>query len=258
MILFPACSTVPETGRKQMILMSPEEENSAGLTTFQKIKSSMKISGNSSRQAQVQRIGRKIANVTPMRNAQWEFIVFDDPDPNAFCLPGGKVGVQTGIFKVATNEAELAAVLSHEIGHAIARHSAEQASQNQILGLGVGVIGTAVSIGSSVATNGGFAPDAGTVSDVLGTGATLGMLLPFSRKQESEADQLGLIYMARAGYDPHAAVTFWKRMASYRKSAGEKETPAFLSTHPVDETRITRLEKAMPYALEEYRKATGR
>lgn len=254
--LLVGCSTVPETGRRQFVTMSPQDEAALGLQSFQEIKKAKTISRNSVRQAQVTRIGRRIANVTPLKDAAWEFVVFEDPEPNAFCLPGGKVGVQTGIFRLATTDAELAAVLAHEIGHAVARHSAEQHSQNQALGAGISVLSTAASIGASVATQGSFAPSAGTVSDVLGAGATLGVVLPFSRHHEKEADTLGLIYMARAGYDPRAALTFWRRMAAYSQSQG-RYVPAFLSTHPLDEQRIATLEKLMPKALEEWRRSTG-
>jgi len=238
---------VPETGRRQFITMTPQEEQNRGLTTFQKLKRSNKISGDSAQQARVRRIGLRIAAVTPMRNAPWEFLVFQDPEPNAFCLPGGKVGVQSGIFKIATTDAELAAVLSHEIGHAVARHSAEQISQNEAVGLGIGVLSTAVSIGASAAI--GYDPGAGTVSDVLGTGANLGFLLPFSRRQELEADRLGLVYMARAGYDPRAAITFWQKMQARPDNDGGI---SFLSTHPVNNRRIAELQKYLPQALAEY------
>lgn len=227
--------------------MTPQEEQNRGLTTFQKLKRSNKISGDSAQQARVRRIGLRIAAVTPMRNAPWEFLVFQDPEPNAFCLPGGKVGVQSGIFKIATTDAELAAVLSHEIGHAVARHSAEQISQNEAVGLGIGVLSTAVSIGASAAI--GYDPGAGTVSDVLGTGANLGFLLPFSRRQELEADRLGLVYMARAGYDPRAAITFWQKMQARPDNDGGI---SFLSTHPVNNRRIAELQKYLPQALAEY------
>ena len=238
---------MPETGRRQFITMTPQEEQNRGLTTFQKLKRSNKISGDSAQQARVRRIGLRIAAVTPMRNAPWEFLVFQDPEPNAFCLPGGKVGVQSGIFKIATTDAELAAVLSHEIGHAVARHSAEQISQNEAVGLGIGVLSTAVSIGASAAI--GYDPGAGTVSDVLGTGANLGFLLPFSRRQELEADRLGLVYMARAGYDPRAAITFWQKMQARPDNDGGI---SFLSTHPVNNRRIAELQKYLPQALAEY------
>lgn len=253
-LLFSACtSVVPETGRRQFITMSPQEEQSRGLSTFQKLKSSNKTSGSTAQQARVRRIGLRIAGVTPMRNAHWEFVVFQGSSPNAFCLPGGKVGVQTGIFKIATTDAELAAVLSHEVGHAVARHSAEQVSQNEAVGLGVGILGTAVSVGASAVT--GYAPSADTVSGILGTGANLGFLLPFSRRQELEADRLGLIYMARAGYDPRAAIVFWQKMAA-RRDAGDG--PSFLSTHPVDARRLAELQKFLPQAMAEYERATAR
>ena len=156
-----------------------------------------------------------------------------------------------GIFKIANSDAELATVLAHEIGHAVARHSAEDSSQKMAMGVGITVLSTAASIGTSVATRGAFTPDAGAVADVLGAGATLGVMLPFSRQQELEADRIGLIYMARAGYDPQAAVTFWKKMAVRSRTEGDA-TPSILRTHPLDERRIRELEKHMPNALVEY------
>lgn len=245
------CSTVPETGRLQFITMSKQTEVARGLNTFQRLKQSKPISSNSSQQAQVRRIGRRIANVTPMKGAQWEFVVFRNSDPNAFCLPGGKIGVMDGIFRIAKTDAELATVLAHEVGHAVARHSAEDASQKMAMGVGIGVLSTAASIGTSVATRGAFTPNAGVVADVLGAGATLGVMLPFSRQQELEADRIGLIYMARAGYDPRSAVTFWRKMAVYSRAEGDT-TPSFLRTHPLDERRIRELEKHMSKALAEY------
>lgn len=251
LVLLLGCSTVPETGRKQLNVLSSAQAAQMGLTAFNEIKQQTPISTNAAAAARVREVGERIASVVDLPDAQWEFVLFESPEPNAFCLPGGKVGVYTGLLPIARDDAGLATVIGHEVAHAVADHGAERVSQQmaaQLLGQGLGV---ALS-GQSQLTQQGVMQAYGLVGQV-------GVLLPYSRKHESEADFMGLLYMARAGYDPEAAVGFWERFAAYTAKQGGG-TPAFLRTHPVDSTRIADIKKAMPQAKAEYEraKAAGR
>jgi len=244
-ILFATgCSTVPETGRHQINLISAGEETQLGLTSFEQMKKETPISKDPAANALVQKVGKRIAAVAPLPNAQWEFVVFESKEANAFCLPGGKVGVYSGILSITKDEAGLAAVIGHEVGHAVAHHGAERMSQQMIQQTG----GTALATGLA-STDPRLQAAATTV---YGLGSQIGLMLPYSRKHESEADHLGLIYMARAGYDPEAAVQFWKRFADYNRQAGSG-SPAFLRTHPTDEARIKQIELWLPKAKAEYK-----
>lgn len=244
-LLLPGCATVPETGRSQLLLISPQQEMHLGLTEFNKLKASLPISRDASRQAQLQQVGRRIAAVAPLPGARWEFVLFDQPDEaNAFCLPGGKVGVYSGILPITRDEVGLATVVSHEIAHAVARHGAERASEQLVMQAGGGVLDVVVA---------SSAPKwRGAVLAAYGIGGQLGVTLPHSRAQELEADKLGLIYMARAGYDPRQAVAFWRRFSAYQSQQGGSNRSEFLSTHPLDETRIRALEGFMAEAMAEY------
>ena len=247
-VVVTACTVVPDTGRKQFNPLSPNEEAQLGLTEFEKLKRSKQVSRNPAYNAQVQRVGQRLAQVMPVPNAQWEFVVFEDPTPNAFALPGGKVGIHTGMFQITETDAGLAAVVGHEVGHVVARHSGERMAQGAL------TAGIAAVAGEALRRN----TDMGTAGQVA-TGAALGgaallHVQRFSRNQELEADQLGALYMARAGYDPRESVELWKRFAAWRAETGNvSRTPAFLSTHPLDEVRIAELERFMPRALTEYR-----
>lgn len=239
------CAIVPETGRQQLVLLSPREEMQLGLTEFEKIKQSKPISRDAAANAMLQEVGRRISAVAELPGAQWEFVLFEDPDtPNAFCLPGGKVGVFTGILPITKNEAGLATVVSHEVAHAVARHGAERVSQGLLLQLGGVALDAAMRNHTQQARQ--------IVLSAYGLGGTVGVLLPYSRRQELEADHIGLLYMARAGYDPREAVEFWKRFAEYNRQRGGGASIEFLSTHPVDATRIRELERLLPQALAEY------
>lgn len=241
-----SCATVPETGRSQLRLISPEQEMQLGLTEFEKLKQSTPVSKDADQQAMLERVGKRIAAVAPLAGAQWEFVLFDEPKvPNAFCLPGGKVGVYSGILPITRDEAGLATVIGHEVAHAVARHGAERVSEALLLESGAKVV-------DAVLTSQG--PQwRGAVLGAYGVGSNYGVVLPHSRRQELEADHLGLLYMARAGYDPRESVAFWQRFSAYQ---GKGEGPAFefLSTHPLDETRIRALQERMPQALAEYEK----
>lgn len=234
-----ACTTVPDTGRISFNFIPNTQLSQMGLTEFEKIKSKKRVSHNSSQTAAMNRVAQRLQRVVPMPNARWEFVLFDDGTPNAFALPGGKVGVNTGIFKVAHNDAQLAAVIGHELGHVVAGHSGERMSTGIL-----GAVG-AVALGAVLGGN-----DAGTRSaatSIAGTAVGLGMLR-FSRSQELEADRLGALYMARGGYDPRESIQLWKNFAAQSK----RTTPAFLSTHPLDSTRIENLSAFMPRAMAEY------
>ncbi|MGA4644274.1 M48 family metallopeptidase [Limisphaera sp. 4302-co] len=241
------CATVPETGRTQLRLIPPAEEVQLGLRSFEKLKQELPISKDAAARAMVEKVGRAIAAVAPLPDAQWEFVLFESPEANAFCLPGGKVGVYTGILPITQNEAGLAAVLGHEVAHAVARHGAERLSHEWLRQLGGRILVASISDSD---------PRAQQLAVLAyGIGTEVGAILPYSRLQESEADHMGLLYMARAGYDPREAVRFWQRFAAYNREQGGMRIPVWLRTHPLDETRIRQLEEWMPEALAEYEKA---
>jgi predicted Zn-dependent protease len=233
-----ACQTVPITGRSQLNLVSPAQEIQMGAQAYQETLKKAKLSTDPSVNALVTRVGRRIAAATGRNDLPWEFKVIDDPRTvNAFALPGGKVAVYTGILPMTRDEVGLAAVLGHEVSHVMARHSAERLSDQLILQLGVAVLGAAV----------------GASPQTTQAGARIlvnSILLPWGRKQESEADHLGLIYMAKAGYDPHAARDLWIRMGDAAK--GRTRQPEFLSTHPSEETRVRQIEGWLPEAMQYY------
>jgi metalloendopeptidase OMA1, mitochondrial len=238
-----ACQTVPFTGRSQIMLVPEGDEVKMGLESYQQILGKSKVSADARLAEQVTRVGRRIADATERKDYQWEFKVIEDAQVNAFCLPGGKVAVYTGILPVTRDDAGLAAVLGHEVAHAIARHGGERMSQ-ELAVHGLTLAGTQTLLAGR---------DPGTVqlvSGVLGAGASVGLLLPWGRAQESEADHLGLIYMAKAGYHPQAARDLWVRMGEASKGSRPME---FLSTHPLPETRIAQIGGWIPEALKYYK-----
>ncbi len=253
-----SCGTVAETQRSQLLLITPSQELQLGLTEFDKLKKSTPISRDARANEMLQRVGRRIAAQAKLANAQWEFVLFDQPKvANAFCLPGGKVGVFTGIFPITQNEAGLATVIGHEVAHAVARHGAERVSEGLLVEMGGKLLDQAMQENSATVR--------GIVLKGYGLGGQVGVMLPHSRKHELEADHIGLLYMARAGYDPNEAVAFWKRFGAYTQQQGGKQTTVFgvninefLSTHPVDSTRVAQLEQLMPKAMAEYQKGPGR
>jgi predicted Zn-dependent protease len=232
-----ACVTTPETGRSAFIIISEDTEMKLGQDAWDDVRSKEHETRDPAKKAIVERVGRRLADVTTHPEWPWEFRVFENKQANAFCLPGGKVAVYTGLFPYLGNEAGLATVLGHEVFHAIGRHGAQRISQQLVIEGGVDV----ASLGEPRLR--------GPVMGLLG----VGVVLPFSRSQESEADEVGLIYMARAGYDPAEAVEFWKRFAAGMEAGGRP--PEFLSDHPSDEHRIERLEKLQPRARGEAAKA---
>ncbi|MCX8108790.1 MAG: M48 family metallopeptidase [Verrucomicrobiae bacterium] len=243
-LLLAGCVTEPVTGRKQLILLTPSQELELGMTSFEQMKREMPINKDPAINALVQKVGKRIAAVADLPGAQWEFVVFDSNEANAFCLPGGKVGVYTGILPITKDEAGLATVIGHEVAHAAARHGAERLSQAMLLQTGGNVVGTYLGSKNSQTQ--------AIFNSIYGIGTQIGIVLPHSRTQESRADEIGLVYMARAGYNPEAAIEFWKRFAEYNKTTGGK-TPWFLRTHPLDEQRIADLQKWLPKAKQEFR-----
>lgn len=242
-ILFAGCTTVQETGRSQLNFISDQQLRLAASEQFEQMKQQMPVSQDADYNAQVQRVGQRIAKVVAERmpSANWEFVVFDDPQVNAFAMPGGKVGVFSGLLDLVDSDDELATVMGHEIAHVTANHGGERASQQTLAQLGAAGVGLWAE---------GKDPRTQQIAALAyGAGVQVGALLPYSRIQETEADEIGLEYAARAGYDPRAAITFWQKMAA---QAGAGATPQFLSTHPNPQNRIDRLRELMPRALEIY------
>lgn len=214
-----------------------------GLTAFNEVIKNETISTNQTYNDAVTRVGQRIAAVSHTQNYDWDFkVIEDDEQINAFALPGGKVAVYTGILPVAQTDAGLATVMAHEVAHVAARHGGERVSTGVLAQLG------AVGIGAAMGGSDPYVYEA--VMQAYGLGANVGVLLPFGRSQESEADRIGLIYMAKAGYDPREAVAFWERMEAV--SQGKSGPPEFLSTHPGYQTRIQNLHKWLPEAMTYY------
>lgn len=251
--LFTACATVPLTGRRQASLVSEAEMQQMATQSYREFLNAptTRVVNNTAQSRKVKEIGSKIQSaVVKYMNANgyadqiagfnWEYNLFESKDVNAWCMPGGKVAVFTGILPVTANDAGLATVMGHEIAHAIARHSSERYS-NAMIAQGLGsIVGGAVTKSEA---------GAGVFQQIFGVGAQAGVLLPNSRKQESEADRLGLTFMAMAGYNPASAIDFWQRMAA-QKNGGAP--PEFLSTHPSDATRIADIKRYLPEAQKFY------
>ena len=238
-----SCYKAPVTGRSQFIILTQSQENEMGLTAFNEVLKNEQISNNQSYNSAVTRVGQRIAAVSDTQNYEWDFkVIEDDEQINAFALPGGKVAVYTGILPVAETDAGLATVMAHEVAHVAARHGGERVSTGILAQLG------AVGVGAAMGGSDPFVYEA--VMQAYGLGANVGVLLPFSRSQESEADRIGLVYMAKAGYDPREAVAFWQRMDEAVK--GNPQPPEFLSTHPGYGTRIRNLQQWLPEAMVYY------
>ena len=253
-LLLTACSTVPVTGRSQLNLIPGSSMLSMSAQQYGTFLKENKLSQNQQQTATVKRVGSRIQDAVEryfaasglqdyLKKYKWEFNLVEDKQVNAWCMPGGKVVVYTGIMPIARDDAGLAVVMGHEIAHAIAEHGNERMSQGLLTQLG----GTALSTALSTQ------PDATRQlwMSVYGVGAQYGALMPYGRMQESEADHLGLVFMTMAGYDPNVAVAFWERMAAQK---GGKASPEFLSTHPADATRIANIKRLIPEVLAKYRK----
>ena len=234
--LVGSCATVEGTKRQQLMPLPDSYMDSLGVSAYSEMKAKDPISSDQALTHEMTAIAQKVAAATG-KQLGWEFTLFNSSQINAFCLPGGKVGVYTGMIPMAKSNAGLAAVLGHEMGHAIAHHSGERMSQQLLLS------GALMSVDALMADS---AKKQLTLA-ALGLGAQVGVTLPFSRLQESEADTLGLLYMARAGYDPHEAIQLWLRMD---KEGGAP--PEFLSTHPDSAKRAAALEEQLPKAMIEY------
>lgn len=251
--LLTACSTVPLTGRSQLILIPDNQVMSLSFDQYDQFLKEHKVAKGTSDAQMVLRVGQRIQKAVEsylrqngqsdlLNGYKWEFNLVEDKQVNAFCMPGGKVVVYTGILPVTKNEAGLATVMGHEIGHAIARHGNERMSQGLMAQMGGMALGAALSSRPQETQE--------LFMAAFGLGTQVGILLPYGRLQESEADRLGLIFMAMAGYDPKTAVSFWQRMAA---QSGKSAPPEFLSTHPSHSTRIEDIKKSLPEAMAYYK-----
>jgi predicted Zn-dependent protease len=241
--------TNPVTGESHRVGMSPQQEAALGLQSYEQILSQEHAIASGPEVDEVTTVARRLATAVGAdgKGFQWEVSVLQSPQQNAFCLPGGKICVYTGILPIAQTEAGLAAVMGHEMSHAIARHGSQRILQQQMTQTAMmGVQGSMSNMSYEQQR---------TLMGLLGAGAQYGMILPFSRKHESEADYMGTTYMARAGYDPHEAVELWKRMS---QSGSGQKPPEYASTHPSDATRIRQLEEWMPHFMAEYEKSRQR
>ncbi|WP_261875285.1 M48 family metallopeptidase [Vibrio rarus] len=225
-LLLTACATSP-TGRNQVVLFSDTQMSSLGSQSFAEMKNELKISKDKKTNAYVQCVTNAIIKHVPIQGSfsEWEVVVFDSPQVNAFALPGGKIGVYTGLLDVAVNQHQLATVIGHEIAHVLADHSNERMSHAQIANTGLQI--SNIALASQDYRN--------EIMALMGVGVQYGVLLPYGRTQESEADIVGLELMAKAGFDPYQSVELWKNMA---KASGGNHTPELLSTHPSHDTRI--------------------
>lgn len=252
MIFCAACSTVPITGRSQLAFMPESTMVSMAVSQYDEVKKTTPLSTDSHQAAMVQRVGDRLSKAVDaymrengmgdrVKYFQWEYHLFKKDEANAWAMPGGKIAFYTGIMDICQDETGVAVVMSHEIAHVIARHGAERYSQNILAAAG----GLAVGVATKDSKN-----QAAWMA-AYGVGTSVGLLLPYSRRHESEADRMGLIFMAMAGYDPRAAVDFWKRMSD---RSGGQAPPELLSTHPSNVTRIQQIQNEIPEAMKYYRK----
>jgi predicted Zn-dependent protease len=252
LVLF-SCSTVPVTERRGLHLVPDSELTSLSYREYDKVLKTSKLSTDMTKVSMVRRVGQRIAVAseelldetgrgTDIRNYKWEFnLIEDDKTVNAWCMPGGKVAVYTGLLPYSQDENGLAVVVGHEVAHAIAKHGNERMSQGLLAQFGA--------IGLSLALSGSPGVTSNIFMQAYGVGTQVGVLLPYSRVQESEADHIGLILMAKAGYDPHGAIALWQRM----NAKGGSRAPEFLSTHPAPESRIRNIESQIPEAMKYYK-----
>jgi len=233
------CVKTPISNKSAFILIPINQEVALGKQAFKQILKNEKYSNNKIVSDLIKTIGFRIAKISAMPNLDWEFKLIESKEQNAFALPGGKVAVYTGLIPIAMNEAGLATVMSHEIAHVIARHGAQRMTQQLVLS--AGLLATSLSLDNSRQKK--------LIMAALGVGIAYGFTLPFSRSNEAEADQIGLRYMAKAGYDPSEATRFWKRFSDVK---GGEKVPEFLSTHPADRRRIALIKKYLTRAKIDY------
>lgn len=254
LLVVQSCTRVPITGRRQTNLLPESDLMAMALTNYKEVLSQSKIVNTGANVESVNRVGGRISKAVTdymnthgfadrVANYNWQFSVIDDPTVNAWCMPGGKVAFYTGILPLCQDENGIAVVMGHEIAHAIARHGNERMSQGLMLQLG----GVALDVATSTKPE----ETRQLFQLAYGVGANVGVMLPYSRKHESEADRMGLIFMSMAGYNPNQAPLFWERMSK----VGGSKPPVLLSTHPTDEKRIADLKKNMPEALKYYKPA---
>lgn len=237
------CATVEGTGRRQLMLIPESQDAKLGADAYSQVLAEERESTDAEMTAVLRRVGERIAAVANRPDFEWEFRLIESEQVNAFCLPGGKIAVYTGILPIMQNEAGMAVVIGHEVAHAVARHGPERMSQQMSVSVVQEVLKHGLKNQSPTVQSGAL--------QAFGVGATVGAILPFSREHELEADNLGLMYAARAGYDPSESVPLWERMGA--ASAGSP--PEFLSTHPHVENRITQLKELMPKAMQAYEAA---
>lgn len=253
LLFLSACSTVPVTGRQQLSLVPEESLLSASMQQYQEMMRQQKVIQNTPQSEMVKRVGGRVREAVEryfteqkmpqaLSGYQWEFNLLDAPEVNAWAMPGGKVAVYRGLLEVADDEAQLAAVVGHEIAHVVAKHGNERLSQGLLAQMGGEVLSAALAKQPAQSQQ--------LLMAAFGAGAQIGVLLPFSRLQETEADRLGLIFMAMAGYDPNAAIAVWQKMAERQQGGGIE----LLSTHPADRTRIRNLQEFLPEAMNYYRR----
>lgn len=253
-IAFQFCSSPspkfknPETGKSHKVALSPQQESMLGLESYKEVLAGSQVVENGPEYEMVNRVARKLIPATgdAGKDFEWHVSLVKNPQINAFCLPGGKIVVFTGILAVTRTEAGLAAVMGHEIAHATSRHGAQRLFKHSVTQ--TALMGASMSLGNLDSR------ERQTVMALLGAGAQFGVMLPFGRSDEVEADQIGLLYMARAGFDPREAVNFWQRMSE----AGGNQPPEFMSTHPSHGTRVQNLQEAMPKAMAEFEKSGSR
>ena len=254
LLLLSGCSEVAITGRKQFNIVPDSMMNSMAFQSYGEFISQSKLSKDFSKTQMVKRVGGRIQKAVEqyctqngisdrLQGYQWEFNLIEDDSLNAWAMPGGKMVVYTGLLEVTRTEAGLATVMGHEIAHAFAKHGAERMTQGLIVEMGGMALSKALTNKPAQTQN--------LFKQSYGIGTQLGVLLPFSRVHESEADHLGLIFMAMAGYNPEEAVAFWQRMSAAKKGA---QPPEFLSTHPADATRIRNIQSLIPKAMQYYRR----
>ncbi len=255
-LLLSSCSSVPITGRKQLSLISDAEVLSSSLTQYKGYMAQATVSGNKVQSEMVTRVGKALAVATEtylknngmesdIQNYAWEFSLVANTEVNAFCMPGGKIVVYEGLMKMVSSEDELAVVIGHEVAHAVAKHSNERMSQQILAQYGSNVLNSALANKSAAVQS--------VAGQVFGLGAQYGVMLPFSRKQENEADYMGMVLMSMAVSNPDMVLTFWQKMSA----GGGASVPELLSTHPSDETRINNIKKNLPKIKQTYYKKSS-